>query len=75
VTTNGRPGKLSYRWIRSDGTTSDVLRETVTRGQKRARLHLLWTFQGKGHYQAQAELRILSPTHRTVATHLTYDCP
>ncbi|MFF4563663.1 hypothetical protein [Streptomyces sp. NPDC001435] len=75
VTTNGRPGKLSYRWIRSDGTTSDVLRETVTRGQKRARLHLLWTFQGKGDYQAQAELRILSPTHRTVATQLTYDCP
>ncbi|WP_316756279.1 hypothetical protein [Streptomyces herbicida] len=75
VTTNGRPGKLSYRWIRSDGTTSGVLRETVVRGQKHARLHLLWTFQGKGHFQAQAELRILSPTHRTVATHLTYDCP
>jgi hypothetical protein len=75
VTTNGRPGRLSYRWIRSDGTTSGVLRETVVRGQKRARLHLLWTFQGKGHYQAQAELRILSPTHRTVAAHLTYDCP
>lgn len=75
VTTNGRPGKLAYRWIRSDGTTSDVLRETVVRGQKRARLHLLWTFQGKGHYPAQAELRILSPAHRTVAGHLTYDCP
>ncbi|MFJ9822452.1 hypothetical protein ACIRU3_46030 [Streptomyces sp. NPDC101151] len=74
VTTNGRPGTLSYRWKRSDGTASGVLRETVRRGQKQARLHLLWTFQGKGHYTARAELRILAPTHRTVATHLTYDC-
>ncbi|MFF8428969.1 hypothetical protein ACF07Y_28180 [Streptomyces sp. NPDC016566] len=75
VTTNGRPGTFSYRWRRSDGTASAVLRETVTRGQRQARLHLLWTFQGKGHYKARAELRILTPIHRTVATHLTYDCP
>ncbi|MFE0511726.1 hypothetical protein [Streptomyces sp. NPDC058964] len=74
VTTNGRPGTLSYRWNRSDGTASAVLREKVVRGQKQARLHLLWTFQGKGHYRARAELRILSPVHRTVATDLTYDC-
>ncbi|MFF4576572.1 hypothetical protein, partial [Streptomyces sp. NPDC001410] len=75
VTTDGRPGTLSYRWSRSDGTASAVLRETVARGQRQARLHLLWTFQGKGHYRARAELRTLTPTHRTVATHLTYDCP
>ncbi|MFI8242489.1 hypothetical protein ACIF83_35370 [Streptomyces sp. NPDC085866] len=75
VTTNDRPGTLSYRWSRSDGTTSTVLRETVARGQRQARLHLLWTFQGKGHYRARAELRILTPTHHTVTTHLTYDCP
>ncbi|WSQ06601.1 hypothetical protein OG604_01835 [Streptomyces sp. NBC_01231] len=75
VITNGRPGTLSYRWTRSDGTASGVLREVVTRGQRQARLHLLWTFQGKGHYTAQAELRLLSPTHRTATTHFTYDCP
>ncbi len=75
VTTNGRPGRLSYRWSRSDGTASAVLRETVARSQRHARLHLLWTFQGKGHYRARAELRILSPDHRTVATRFTYDCP
>ncbi|MEH0420454.1 hypothetical protein [Streptomyces sp. B21-083] len=75
VTTNGRPGTLSYRWTRSDGTASGVLREEMVRGQEHADLHLLWTFQGKGHYTAQAELRLLSPTRRVVTTHFTYDCP
>ncbi|UUU20430.1 hypothetical protein [Streptomyces sp. DSM 40750] len=75
VRTNGRPGTLSYRWSRSDGTTSGVLREVVVRGQRQARLHLLWTFQGEGHHSAQAELRILSPTHHVVTAHFTYDCP
>ncbi|MGW1957912.1 hypothetical protein ACWCPI_35090 [Streptomyces sp. NPDC001920] len=74
VRTNGRPGTLSYRWIRSDGTSSGVLREEVVRGQRQARLHLLWTFRGEGHRTARAELRILSPAHRTVATRFTYDC-
>ncbi|WP_217242904.1 hypothetical protein [Streptomyces sp. AC555_RSS877] len=74
VATNGRPGTLSYRWTRSDGTASGVLREVVVRDQSQARLHLLWTFQGKGHYTARAELRILTPTPHTVTTNLTYDC-
>ncbi|MFI1168916.1 hypothetical protein ACH4UM_36495 [Streptomyces sp. NPDC020801] len=74
VTTDGRPGTFPYRWVRSDGSTSGVLRETVTRGQKQARLHLLWTFQGKGRYAARAELHLLSATHRTVGTTLAYDC-
>ncbi|MEW2117364.1 hypothetical protein AB0945_19665 [Streptomyces sp. NPDC005474] len=75
VTTNGRPGTLSYRWTRSDGTASGILREEMVRGQEHASLHLLWTFQGKGHYTAQAELRLLSPTQHMVTTHFTYDCP
>ncbi|MDX3636393.1 hypothetical protein PV728_40475 [Streptomyces europaeiscabiei] len=75
VATNGRPGTLSYRWIRSDGTASGTLREVVVKGQRQARLHLLWTFQGKGRYAARVELRILSPTNRTVTTDLTYRCP
>ncbi|MGW2748372.1 hypothetical protein [Streptomyces sp. NPDC001450] len=75
VTTNGRPGTLTYRWIRSDGTASGVLREVVVRGQRQARLHLRWTFQGEGHRTARADLRILSPAHRPVTTHVTYACP
>ncbi|MFH0240866.1 hypothetical protein ACGRHY_00140 [Streptomyces sp. HK10] len=75
VTTNGRPGTLTYRWIRSDGTTSGVLREVVVRGQRQARLRLRWTFQGQGHHTARADLRIFSPAHRSVTTRLTYACP
>ncbi|KND41922.1 hypothetical protein [Streptomyces stelliscabiei] len=75
VRTNGRPGTLSYRWIRSDGTTSGVLREVLVRDQRQARLHLLWTFQGKGRHEGRAELRILSPSQRAVTVPVTYDCP
>ncbi|MFJ8990667.1 hypothetical protein ACIRQH_09855 [Streptomyces sp. NPDC102279] len=75
VTTDGRPGELSYRWVRSDGTSSKVLHEEVTQGQKRAHLHLLWTFQGEGRYTARAELRLMSPVRRSVGTRLTYHCP
>jgi hypothetical protein len=75
VRTNGRPGTLSYRWIRSDGTASGVLREVLVRDQRQARLHLRWTFQGKGHQAARAELRILSPSHRAATVAVTYDCP
>ncbi|MEW2812167.1 hypothetical protein AB0929_34580 [Streptomyces massasporeus] len=75
VTTNGRPGTLSYRWVRSDGSASGVLEEVMVRGQKRARLHLRWTFQGPGQHTARAELRILSGPERTATTRFTYECP
>ncbi|WP_431964488.1 hypothetical protein [Actinacidiphila sp. bgisy160] len=74
VTTNGRPGTISYRWLRNDGTSSDVLYEEVPRGSHEARLHLLWTFRGHGSYRAQAELRITAPGHHSVTTGFTYDC-
>ncbi|TQK50428.1 hypothetical protein FBY35_0758 [Streptomyces sp. SLBN-118] len=74
LSTNGRPGTVTYRWERSDGTTSGLLREKLTRGQKQARLHLLWTFQGKGEYRAAAVLRIVSPTGDTATTRFSYHC-
>ncbi|MFG2229549.1 hypothetical protein ACGFNX_05950 [Streptomyces sp. NPDC048723] len=74
VATNGRPGILTYRWVRSDGTRSEQLTERVPRGQREARLHLLWTFQGKGSYPAKAELQLESPGRRTAAVDFTYRC-
>jgi hypothetical protein len=74
VTTNGRPGTFTYRWFRSDGTSSDVLRERLPRGQRHATLSLLWTFKGKGHRPGRAELRVLTPSMHTAVTRLTYDC-
>ncbi|MEU6313751.1 hypothetical protein [Streptomyces sp. NPDC047014] len=74
VATDGRPGVLTYRWVRSDGTRSEELTERVPRGQREARLHLLWTFKGTGSYPARAELQLLSPDRRTAAVDFTYTC-
>lgn len=75
VRTDGHAGRLTYRWVRNDGTESDVLHATVADGHRRVRVHLLWTFQGQGHYAATAELRVLSPGARTARAAFTYDCP
>ncbi|MFF1408686.1 hypothetical protein ACFVX6_02630 [Streptomyces sp. NPDC058289] len=74
VRTNGRPGVLTYRWLRSDGTRSEQLSERVPSGRNEARLHLLWTFQGAGTYPAKAELELVSPVGRTAAAEFTYRC-
>ncbi|MGV9233575.1 hypothetical protein [Streptomyces nigra] len=74
VGTNGRPGTLTYRWTRNDGTQSGVLREVVARDQRQARLTLRWTFEGEGRRMARAEVEILSPAHLTADARFTYDC-
>ncbi|MFJ5775382.1 hypothetical protein [Streptomyces sp. NPDC093094] len=74
LVTDGRPGTITYRWIRSDGTSSGVLRERVARGQREARVRLRWTFEGEGRLVGRADLRILTPDPRTVTARLTYDC-
>ncbi|MEO3977953.1 hypothetical protein [Streptomyces sp. CAU 1734] len=74
IGTNGRPGTLVYRWIRSDGTVSGRLREELRRGQKQARVHLLWSIRGRGDFRAEAELRILSPTQHRAGTAFDYRC-
>jgi hypothetical protein len=74
VTTNGRPGTITYRWFRSNGTSSGVLRERLPRGQHHAILSLRWTFEGKGHRAGRAELRVLTPSMHTAVTSLAYDC-
>ncbi|MFE7775059.1 hypothetical protein ACFU5O_14375 [Streptomyces sp. NPDC057445] len=75
VATNGRAGTLTYRWVRSDGTASQELTERLARGQRQARLRLLWTFQGEGDYDARAEVRITSPTHHSATAGFSYNCP
>ncbi|MGW8761567.1 hypothetical protein ACWGN5_03605 [Streptomyces sp. NPDC055815] len=74
VHTDGRPGTLTYHWERSDGTRSAPLHETVPRGEKEARLHLLWTFEGRGTHHAVARLVITSPTSHTAEGTFTYRC-
>ncbi|WP_228975689.1 hypothetical protein [Streptomyces sp. DH12] len=74
VRTDGRPGTLTYRWLRGDGTTSGVLTERVPGGRREVRLHLLWTFDGEGAYRARADLEVLSPGRHAAGTVFTYAC-
>ncbi|MGV9558286.1 hypothetical protein [Streptomyces sp. NPDC003522] len=74
IRTDGRPGTLSYRWVRSDGTSSAVRHAEVARGQHRVRLQLLWTFRGLGRHTAVAQLRVLSPERRSAEARFVYDC-
>ncbi|UUN25086.1 hypothetical protein [Streptomyces sp. FIT100] len=75
VATDGRPGTLTYHWVRNDGTASEEFTERLARGQRQARLRLLWTFRGEGAYEARAELRITAPTRHRAAAGFTYTCP
>ncbi|MFD5426761.1 hypothetical protein [Streptomyces sp. NPDC127084] len=72
--TNGAAGKIRYRWIRSDGTDSGVLTQTVAAGQKEVRLPLTWSFRGTGVHQARAVVDILAPTSHTTSVSFTYTC-
>ncbi|WP_189892512.1 hypothetical protein [Streptomyces xantholiticus] len=72
--TNGAPGMIRYRWLRSDGTVSGELTQSVSAHQTEARLVLRWTFNGRGTQRARAVVDILSPTPHTASAAFTYRC-
>lgn len=74
VQTNGRPGTITYQWIRSDGETSGVLDQTVAAGAASVQVHLFWSFSGQGRYDATATLQILAPSPMEASGGFTYDC-
>lgn len=74
IITNGAPGVLSYQWIRSDGSTSALLEEKLTIGQRSVSLRLNWTVSGRGTYQAKATLRITAPAAPEAFAAFTYQC-
>ncbi|MFF1871644.1 hypothetical protein [Kitasatospora herbaricolor] len=73
--TNGHAGNIRYRWLRSDGSSSGELVQSVPSGTRQADLVLRWTFDGHGTMQATATVEILSPGQRTAAASFTYTCP
>ncbi|MFF2043394.1 hypothetical protein ACFVVX_23530 [Kitasatospora sp. NPDC058170] len=75
VETNGGAGTIRYRWLRSDGTTSDEIAQEVRSGTHRTDLVLRWSFEGQGSLQATATLDLLSPGPRTAAASFAYHCP
>ncbi len=75
IATNGGAGSLTYQWVRSDGTKSAVLHQTVNSGDELVDVTLLWNFEGTGSLHATAVLDILGPGPRYSATaSFDYSC-
>ena len=75
ATTNGQAGTVRYRWLRSDGTSSGELSQSVPGGSRQTDLVLRWTFDGRGTLAATATVEILAPGERSAAAAFTYSCP
>ncbi|MEU4034866.1 hypothetical protein [Streptomyces collinus] len=58
VTTDGRGGPVTYRWLRGDGQDSGELVHLARRGERRVRVHLRWTVRGPGRFHGTARLRV-----------------
>ncbi|MFD5633980.1 hypothetical protein ACFWJM_07535 [Streptomyces sp. NPDC127077] len=58
VTTDGRGGPVTYRWLRSDGHDSGELVRMARRGERRVTVHLRWTVRGPGSFRGTARLRV-----------------
>lgn len=74
IETNGDSGTVTYRWTRSDGTTSGPFQQPVAAGEKAIQVTLRWTIAGHGALRATASLQILSPGQRTAAATVAYSC-
>ncbi|HEX6469822.1 MAG TPA: hypothetical protein VF069_12060 [Streptosporangiaceae bacterium] len=75
LTTNGKSGQVSYRWLRSDGNESGVLSASVEKGRHEVTLPLHWTVTGQGKLHAVATLELLSPgAQRRASAAFDYLC-
>jgi hypothetical protein len=74
IVTNGNGGTISYEWLRSDGTTSGLLNQTVLDGTTSTQVHLFWQFSGRGTKKVTATLKVHSPNVTEAKTEFTYSC-
>ena len=73
--TNGKAGTIDYRWVRSDGTTSDQLQQSVDSGTKQVNVVLRWAFTGHGSMDATARIEVESPGSASASAAFVYNCP
>lgn len=74
VHTDGGAGELVYRWLRSDGTRSEVLRQQVVHGQRSTDLVLHWQVRGPGRFRGLATVEVLAPDLARATTAFDYAC-
>jgi hypothetical protein len=73
--TNGKPGTVEYRWVRSDGTASDELQQRVSAGTTQVDVVLRWAFTGHGSMHALATIDVQSPGSASAVATFDYVCP
>ena len=73
--TNGKPGTIEYRWVRSDGTVSDELQQRVGAGTTQLDVVLRWAFTGHGSMHALATIDVQSPGSASAVATFDYSCP
>ena len=74
IATNGKAGKITYQWLRSDGQNSGTLTQTVSAGATSTTVHLYWKFTGEGSMDASATLHVLTPNVADGQTKFRYSC-
>ncbi|WP_051945207.1 SprB repeat-containing protein [Streptacidiphilus rugosus] len=74
VTTDGKAGSFQYHWLRSDGTDSGTLTETVASGTHQVELPLIWTLSGPGDFHGTATLLVLGHPAIKPSTSFDYSC-
>jgi hypothetical protein len=72
--TNGKPGTIEYRWVRSDGTVSDELQQRVSAGTTQLDVVLRWAFTGQGSMHALATIDVQSPGTASAVATFDYVC-
>jgi hypothetical protein len=71
VATNGDSGSFQYHWVRSDGTDSGMLTESVVAGTRQVELPLVWKVSGPGQFHGTATLVL--PGHPTIKPTISFD--
>ena len=76
VRSNGAGGKLTYEWVKPDGTTTTSDAPTIPSGETESIVTLQFTFQGNGHAAGDATLHVVSPANiKSAPVHVEYVCP
>ena len=76
VKSNGAGGKLSYEWVKPDGTNTNSASTSIPSGETESIFSLQFTFQGNGQANGDAILHVMAPSNiKSAPAHVNYVCP
>jgi hypothetical protein len=76
VVSNGAGGRITYQWLKPDGTTTNTAAASIPSGDKEWTARLLFTFQGQGQATGDAVLRVVTPADiKSPPSRIEYHCP